>query len=92
MNMRNVAINLRALPDQRDLIDRAASLLGKSRSAFMLEAAYERAQAVVLDQVLFTVDADKLKQFTAMLDAPPEHTPGLERLMAVKPPCATGAA
>ena len=36
--------------------------------------------------------ADKLKQFTAMLDAPPEHTPGLERLMAVKPPCATGAA
>ena len=37
--MRDAAINLRALPEQRDLIDQAASLQGKSRSDFMLEAA-----------------------------------------------------
>lgn len=49
--MRDAAINLRALPEQRDLIDHAASLLGKSRSDFMLEAACDRAQSVVLDQV-----------------------------------------
>lgn len=36
----------------------------------MLEAACERAQAVVLDQIFFSLDADKFKQFTAMLDAP----------------------
>ncbi|WP_231480475.1 DUF1778 domain-containing protein [Thiomonas sp. FB-Cd] len=30
--MRDAAINLRALPEQRDLIDRAANLLGKDRS------------------------------------------------------------
>ena len=36
--MRDAAINLRALPQQRDLIDQAASLLGKSRSDFMLDA------------------------------------------------------
>ena len=47
--MRDAAINLRALPEQRDLIDHAASLLGKNRSDFMLEAACDRAQAVVLD-------------------------------------------
>lgn len=89
--MRDAAINLRALPEQRDLIDQAASLLGKNRSDFMLEAACERAQAVVLDQVFFSLDADKFKQFTALLDAPPEPNPGLERLMAVKAPWNTGA-
>ena len=90
--MRDAAINLRALPEQRDLIDQAASLLGKNRSDFMLEAVCERAQAVVLDQVFFNLDADKFQQFTALLDAPPNLYPGLERLMAVKPPWSAGAA
>ncbi|MBK5914010.1 DUF1778 domain-containing protein [Rhodocyclus purpureus] len=90
--MRDAAINLRALPEQRDLIDRGASLLGKSRSDFMLEAACERAQAVLLDQVYFSLDAEKFRQFTEMLDAPPQANPGLERLLAVKAPWATDAA
>jgi uncharacterized protein (DUF1778 family) len=87
--MRDAAINLRALPEQRDLIDRAATLLGKNRSDFMLEAACSAAQAAVLDQVFFSLDTGKFKQFTAMLDAPPSHNPGLERLMAVTAPWAT---
>ena len=90
--MRDAAINLRALPEQRDLIDLVASLLGKNRSDLMLEAACDRAQSVVLDQVFFSLDADKFKQFTAMLDAPPGPNPGLERLMAVKAPWNTGEA
>lgn len=53
--MRDAAINLRALPEQRDLIDQAANLLGKNRSDFMLEAACERALSVVLDQVHFSL-------------------------------------
>ena len=84
--MRDAAINLRALPEQRDLIDQAASLLGKNRSDFMLEAACERARSVVLDQVFFSLDAEKFKQFTALLDAPPAPNAGLDRLMAVKAP------
>ena len=47
--MRDAAINLRALPEQRDLINKASQVLGKSRSDFMLEAACERAQSVLLD-------------------------------------------
>lgn len=90
--MRDAAINLRALAEQRDLIDHAAQLLGKNRSDFMLEAACDRAQAVVLDQVFFNLDADKFHQFTQMLDAPPVHNPGLERLMAVKAPWTKKAA
>ncbi|KQR74127.1 toxin-antitoxin system protein [Burkholderia sp. Leaf177] len=84
--MRDALINLRALPEQRDLIDHAASLLGKNRSDFMLEAACERAQAVVLDQTFFNLDAEKFKQFTHMLDAPTTPNAGLARLMKVKAP------
>ena len=84
--MRDAAINLRALPEQRDLIDHAASLLGKNRSDFMLEVACERAQAVVLDQVFFQLDDEKCRRFTAMLDAPPKNNSGLERLMNIKAP------
>lgn len=84
--MRDASINLRALTEQRDLIDHAASLLGKNRSDFMLEAACDKAQAVVLDQVFFGLSADKFQQFTAMLDAPLSHNLELECLMAVTAP------
>jgi uncharacterized protein (DUF1778 family) len=85
----NAAINLRALPEQPDLIDHAAILLRKNRFDFMLEAACSAAQKVVLEQIYFRLDADKFQQFTAMLDAPPSHNPGLAHLMAVTTPWAT---
>ncbi len=84
--MRDAPINLRARAEQRDLIDHAASLLGKNRSDFMLEAACERARTVVLDQVFFSLDAENFKQFVELLDAPPSANPGLERLLAVRAP------
>lgn len=90
--MRDAAINLRALPEQRDLIDHAARLLGKNRSDFMLEAACERAQSVVLDQVFFQLDAAGFQQFAALLDAPAAANPGLQRLLAVKTPWGKGDA
>jgi uncharacterized protein (DUF1778 family) len=84
--LRDAAINLRALPEQRDLIDQAAAALGKNRSDFMLEAACDRARSVLLDQVFFSLDADKFEQFVALVDAPPAPNAGLERLLAVKAP------
>ena len=89
--MRDASINLRARPQQRDLIDQAANLLGKNRSDFMLEAACDKAQSVVIDQVFFLLDSDKFQTFTELLDAPLAHNPGLERLMAVNPPWASKA-
>lgn len=90
--MRDAAINLRALPEQRDIIDHAAQLLGKNRSDFMLEAACDKARTVVLDQVFFGLDTDRFRQFIQRLDAPPADNPGLERLMAVKAPWRAKAA
>ena len=89
--MRDASINLRAEPQQRDLIDQAAMLLHKNRSDFMLEAACDKAQAVLLDQVFFSLDDAKFQKFTAMLDAPIQPNEGLERLLTVKAPWEKGA-
>ena len=63
-------------------------MLGKNRSDFMLEAACDRAQSVLLDQVYFRLDERRFKDFVRLLDAPPAANAGLERLMAVKAPWA----
>lgn len=84
--MRDTPINLRAHAEQRDLIDQAARLVGKNRSDFMLEAACERAQSVMLDQVFFRLDARKFKEFCRILDAPARPNEALDRLFAVKAP------
>jgi uncharacterized protein (DUF1778 family) len=84
--MRTAAINLRAMPEQRDLIDHAAALLGKNRSDFMLDVACEQARTVVLDQTFFGLDSEKYKQFSALLDAPLSENTGLARLMKIVEP------
>jgi uncharacterized protein (DUF1778 family) len=56
---RDVTINIRAKKNQRDPIDRAAELQGKSRSEFMLESAQKTAQDVLLDQRFFGLDEVK---------------------------------
>lgn len=89
--MRDAAINLRARPEQRDLIDQAAQVLGKNRSDFMLEAACERAQSVLLDQVFFKLDAERFRHFVRNLDAPVAPNVGMKRLMAIKSPWGTDA-
>ena len=89
--MRDAAINLRARPEQRDLIDEAAQVLGKNRSDFMLEAACDRARSVLLDQVFFKLDTKRFQHFMRQLDAPSVPNDGLKRLMAIEPPWKTDA-
>ncbi|WP_031435067.1 type II toxin-antitoxin system TacA family antitoxin [Methylomarinum vadi] len=81
-----VSINIRAKAKQRDLIDQAASRLGRSRSEFMLEAACREAEDVLLDQAFFAVDAGTFAQFQALLDKPLPPTDKLRRLLKKKAP------
>ena len=83
--MRDISINLRARSEQRDLIDRAADTLGKNRSDFMLEAACEKAQSVVLDRTFFALDDAAFARFTALLNAPVEPNTARDRLLARRP-------
>jgi uncharacterized protein (DUF1778 family) len=89
--MRNTEIRLRATAEQCGLIDRASKVLGKSAPEFILEAACERAQAVVVDQVVFRLDEGRFLQFAALLDAPPKQNPALDRLLSVCAPWRTEA-
>jgi uncharacterized protein (DUF1778 family) len=83
---RDLAINIRVNQNQKDLIDRAATLQGKSRSEFMLESAYQRAQDVLLDSSFFGVDESKFQQFMALLDAPVPPNDKLHKLLTAKSP------
>lgn len=84
--MRTAAINLRVQPMQRDLIDYAASLLGKTRSDFMLDIACTYAQNVILDRTLFQLDEEKFNHFIEVLEQPNLPNAGLEKLMATHSP------
>ena len=83
---RDVTINIRAKQHQRDLIDRAAEVQGKSRSEFMLESASQKAQEVLLDRSFFGLDESKFEQFFALLDAPPTQNEKLHTLLTTKSP------
>jgi uncharacterized protein (DUF1778 family) len=79
-------INIRISVADRNVIDRAAKLAGKSRSEFMLEASRRAAQETLLDTTLFTVDGLTFKRFKAMLDAPPKPNKRLQALMRRQAP------
>ena len=79
-------INIRALEEQRTLIDKAASRLNKTRSDFMLEAACQEAENVLLDQRLFLADENTFNAFYALLDAPVAGNEALRQLLNQKSP------
>jgi uncharacterized protein (DUF1778 family) len=83
---RGETINLRANRKQKILIDRAADVLGRSRSDFMLSTACREAESVLLDRCYFTLSEDAFKRFTSMLDSPPKDNPRLRRLLRTKAP------
>ena len=73
-------VNLRIREDVRRLIDRAASIRGKTRSDFMIDAAYRAAEDTLLDQTLVRVDEDSYRHYLSILDESPKGE-GFERLM-----------
>lgn len=78
---RNTPINLRDFPKQRELIDRACSLLGKNRSDFILELACREAENILLDLRLFMLDDESYRAFEAALIEPAEDNVALHNLM-----------
>ena len=52
----------------------------------MLEASYQKAQDVVLDQCLFGMDEVQYQKFVEMLDTPPTHNQKLHTLLTAKAP------
>tara|TARA_B100000508_G_C11462680_1_gene279998 strand:- start:2337 stop:2615 length:279 start_codon:yes stop_codon:yes gene_type:complete len=79
-------INIRALPVQKALIDKAAALANKSRSEFMLETACREAENLLLDQRLFLASEADYAKFSALLESPIEKNLALKLLLDSKSP------
>lgn len=79
---RSVTIRVRAKQVQRSLIDQAAKQAGQTRSAFMMQAACQLAEEVVLDQAHFALGATDFTTFLSMLDNPPPPTDQLRRTLS----------
>jgi len=83
---RRDTLNLRIKPEERGLIDRAATLTGKTRTDFVLDAARQAAEDALLDRTVFTVSREAYAQFLARLDQPPKPNERLRRTMQTIPP------
>lgn len=79
-------LNIRIKPELRGLIDRAASLVGKNRTDFVLEAARHAAEDALLDRRVFAVDSKTYEEFLARLDAPPKPNVRLRRALETPAP------
>jgi uncharacterized protein (DUF1778 family) len=79
-------LNLRNKPGDRGLIDRAAELLGKTRTDFVLDAARRAAEDAVLDRTLFVVGPDAFDTLRARLDETPQPNENLRRALETRAP------
>jgi len=79
-------LNIRIKPDLRGLIDRAAHLLGKNRTDFVLDAARHAAEDALLDRTVFAVSPTAYREFVARLDAPPRPNARLRRSLRTPAP------
>jgi uncharacterized protein (DUF1778 family) len=83
---RNATVNLRLQASARDLIDRAAAALGKSRTEFMVEAARREAESVLVDRCFFALGGKDFAAFAKALDQPPADSPRLRKLLRTAAP------
>jgi uncharacterized protein (DUF1778 family) len=83
---RRDSLNLRIKPELRGLIDRAAELAGKNRTDFVLGAARQAAEDMLLSQTVFVASPKAYKEFLSRLDAPPRPNSRLRRSLRTASP------
>ena len=82
----DTTITMRLPAQTRELIDRAAATVDKTRTEFVLESARQRAVDVLLDQRVFHLDEAASEAFAQALDEPPAPVEALRALMKRKAP------
>ena len=86
MNAATEVINVRIPAAQKAIIDSAAQLEGKSRTAFILDLAVRHAEDVLAENTHFQLSTEQWDAFTAVLDAPVRSNPALVRLLNTPAP------
>lgn len=85
-NPKDTTFNIRTSQQNLAVIDRAAAVLGKTRTDFVLEASRHEAEDVLLGRVFFAVDGATYEQFVELLDATPLATGELRKLFQTPAP------
>ena len=79
-------INLRIPPAQKAIIDLAAEMAGKNRTAFILENAVRSAEEILMEKTHFQLSAEQWDVFQAALAAPVSKNVALKRLLDTPAP------
>jgi len=79
-------INMRVEPSQHALLTKAAQVLHKDRSVFILDVACREAQNVLLDQRFFQLGEDAFAAFETALEVPVPNNAKLKSLLAKPSP------
>ena len=77
---------MRIKPEELNLIDMAAKVLGKNRTDFILEAARNAAEETLLERTFFWASPEAYEKFIALLDAPPQPNERLRKTMQTPAP------
>ncbi|MGX5847035.1 type II toxin-antitoxin system TacA family antitoxin [Mesorhizobium sp. PL10] len=84
--MTNMApLSVRVTPDERDILEAAASQANTNLSDFIRRKAVEAAEMEVLDSRIVTIPAADWEKFEEWAKSPPRSLPGLRKLAASKP-------
>ncbi len=78
-------LNLRIDSVAKEMIDYAADISGQSRSSFMISAAKQKAEEILLSQTQFALDEESWKRFNAALDGDLQPNVKLDNFFAKTP-------
>jgi uncharacterized protein (DUF1778 family) len=82
----DTSVTMRMPLQTKQLIEKAATTVNKTFSAFVIESAREQAVDVLLDRSAFDLSADQAEAFARVLEDPPAPTEKLKELMQSKAP------
>ena len=85
---RSKRLELRATPEERELIERAAQVSGSDLTEFVLAHASDAARRVLADRERFDLDAEALDAWETINTRRARDLPGLRRLMSRPSPFA----
>tara|TARA_R110000868_G_scaffold65534_7_gene195911 strand:- start:3464 stop:3703 length:240 start_codon:yes stop_codon:yes gene_type:complete len=77
---------MRVEPSQQALLTKAAALVNKDRTSFILEVACREAENILLDQRLFQLDDSAFLAFEEALDRPVPPNAKLKNLLSEASP------
>lgn len=86
LTQRTARLGLRATPQQEAVLRRAADVMHKSLTDFILDSACKAAVEALLDQRLFMVTTHQYQALLDLLDAPPQENVGLKKLFSKPAP------